>query len=277
MPTESPHSAAVTLGWWQQGPDTEYTAAFTDPKPPTLSVCPQCHRSPSVCGILGRFLQAAASRHAGSQEFLVQCCCHPASPGHPVTTITHPASLRQRVSSCCCSPPAPATRTQARGDQRIDTTILLMQLLLKCSFKVTWNGQREIRDGFELCNVTMWHLCPQHPPAPTGPPPGLLLLLQPLTVPSQGTCRMGHPKGLSGAKKGTWRAIQCQMTQHASKIAKNEQHKQQVAPSHLTLGHQPTQILELPKTSWGCAFMLCKVIWEPNAWLRSLALGGRGS
>lgn len=201
MPTESPHSAAVTLGWWQRGPDTEYTAAFTDPKPPTLSVCPQCHRSPSVSGILGRFLQAAASRHAGSQEFLVQCCRHPASPGHPVTTITHPASLRQRVSSCCCSPPAPTTRTQARGDQRIDTAILLMQLLLKCSFKVTWNGQREIRDGFELCNVTMWHLCPQHPPAPTGPLPGLRLLLQPLTVPSQGTCRMGHPKGLFWGQK----------------------------------------------------------------------------
>lgn len=70
-------------------PATEHTED-SDLKPATLSVCP----NPSVCGILGRFPQAAASRPASSQEFLVQCCSHPASPGHPVTTVTLPASGR---------------------------------------------------------------------------------------------------------------------------------------------------------------------------------------
>lgn len=41
-------------------------SGFTDPRLATLSVCPQ-----TLCGaMLGRFLQAAASRPTSSQEFL---------------------------------------------------------------------------------------------------------------------------------------------------------------------------------------------------------------
>lgn len=110
------------------------------------------------------------------------------------------------------------------------------------------------------------HVAPL-PPTPTCYRWATATPLTPLRAthgPFRGHMSHGASKGnLRGQKRD--KVSQCQMTQHSSRKAKKEQHKQWVAPSHFTFGHQPTQILELTKTSRGCAFMLCKVIWESHA------------
>lgn len=91
---------------------------FTDPKPATLSVCPQSLRVWNAGQVPPGLL--AARNSWGS------------------AAITLPALGTLSPLSPCQHPP-PEHR---QGDQRFDTVILLMQLLLKCSFKVTWNGQQ---------------------------------------------------------------------------------------------------------------------------------------
>lgn len=79
-----------------------------------------------------------------------------------------------------------------------------MQLLLKCSLMMTCNGQeRETTDLFHLCNVTVRHLCLQHPPA-TAVPPAFPGCFGSSSAPSQDTPHTGHPnppKGLIWAKE----------------------------------------------------------------------------